>query len=197
MNIIKFLQNHRILHNTIYYLGTKRARKELYPKVINQISHSHKILDLGSGSCCLANILLKEGYDLSLLDVADISFVDDLHPQIYDGQTIPFPDKYFDIVLLLTVLHHTPNPELIIQEADRVGRKVIIIEDVFNNFWKMKLGHFLDSFTNMEFSDHPHSNKSDSQWKALFEKNSYKLINSSYTTLWKFGLSATYVIESI
>jgi SAM-dependent methyltransferase len=51
---------------------------------------------------------------------------------IFDGQTIPHPDKSFDIVSFVDVLHHTDDPSVLLKEAARVARKAVILKDHFS-----------------------------------------------------------------
>jgi ubiquinone/menaquinone biosynthesis C-methylase UbiE len=39
----------------------------------------------------------------------------DTKPVLYDGKKMPFKDNVFDAALLITVLHHTPDPESIVR----------------------------------------------------------------------------------
>lgn len=47
----------------------------------------------------------------------------------YDGSTLPFPDRSFDVSMLVDVLHHTDDPAAVLQEACRVSRQAIILKD--------------------------------------------------------------------
>ena len=47
----------------------------------------------------------------------------------FNGASIPYGDKEWDVVLFVDVLHHTRNPEALMDEAARVARKSIIIKD--------------------------------------------------------------------
>ena len=50
--------------------------------------------------------------------------------QPFDGVRIPNADSSFDVVMFVDVLHHTDDPLLLLQEAQRVG-KVILVKDHF------------------------------------------------------------------
>jgi hypothetical protein len=47
----------------------------------------------------------------------------------FDGTTIPFPDRSFDIVTFIDVLHHTIDPMALLAEGRRVARRAIVIKD--------------------------------------------------------------------
>ena len=52
---------------------------------------------------------------------------------IYNGREIPFQDKEFDTVLCCTALHHAEDQDAVLSEMKRVGRKIVIMEDRYDN----------------------------------------------------------------
>ena len=45
----------------------------------------------------------------------------------FDGKKVPYPDDQFDVAVLCDVLHHTPqNAAILLAEARRVARRVIV-----------------------------------------------------------------------
>jgi len=48
----------------------------------------------------------------------------------YDGVTIPFADRSFDVVLLADVLHHEEDPDRLLRECTRVTSRLLIVKDV-------------------------------------------------------------------
>jgi SAM-dependent methyltransferase len=45
------------------------------------------------------------------------------------GESLPFPDRRFDAAVAIGVLHHVPDPALVIAEMQRVARLAIFISD--------------------------------------------------------------------
>lgn len=49
---------------------------------------------------------------------------------LFDGKTLPYRDKSFDVAFLIFVLHHADDPSILLREASRVARHaVIVVED--------------------------------------------------------------------
>ena len=154
----------------------KRANNS-YNEIKEYLSKDDKILDIGSGTCNICQILKNNLYNCTAVDIKNKSILSNITPIIYDGKKLPFKDKSYDVALLLTVLHHTSNPESILKEAKRVAKRIIIIEDVYLNIFHKYLTFFIDSLSNFEFTKHPHSNKKDIEWKNLFNKLGLSLVD--------------------
>ncbi len=127
-----------------------------------------RVLDLGCGTGAISLMLKNMGCEVASADIADKNLTDQVVPVIYDGRKLPWPDNHFDAVLLLTVLHHTTDPESVLREACRVGGRIIVLEDVYANRAQKHLTFLLDSLFNLEFRGHPHTNKTDREWRRCF-----------------------------
>jgi len=103
--LIQFLQKNKFFRRIIYRAGKKRAQ-DMVGRIKPFLNKSDTILDIGSGTCNICEILLENNYRVFPLDVLDLSFVDGLKPIIYDEKKIPYGDDHFDKALILTVLHH-------------------------------------------------------------------------------------------
>ena len=159
------------------------------------LSKKNKIIDIGVGLGLLSSAIQKKGYYLCPVDVHNISIAKDIKPVLFDGQALPFKNNSFDTALLITVLHHTPNPEKIILETSRVAKKIIIMEDIFESTIHKYLTFIMDSIMNLEFFGHPHTNKSDKGWRKLFKKNKFTVLKYDRKPYWNFFISAIYVIS--
>ena len=192
--LLSFLQKNKFFRRIIYKAGKARA-EGMVKKLILFYKKNDIILDIGSGTCNVCEILLQKGYKINPLDVQDLSFVNNLKPILYDGNRIPYDNNKFGIALILTVLHHTPNPEKILKEAKRVSKRIIIIEDVYSNWFHKYITYFFDSLLNLEFIGHPHTNKNDKQWKEAFKKLGLKLIKVKYNRSFLVFKHATYYLK--
>lgn len=154
------------------------------------------ILEIGAGSGDIIHLLKNDHFEVRGVDIQDLSLFSDIKPIVYDGKTIPFKDKSFDTILLITVLHHTKNPEAILKEARRVAKRVIVVEDIFTGQLQKYVTFVMDSVTNFEFIGHPHSNRDDSEWRETFKKMGFTILNSSSETFWKVFLAGIYILKS-
>lgn len=192
---INKLQQNLIARKIIHFLTNKRMLNHIWKRISKYISKSEKILDIGAGACNLEELLKDKIYDITPIDIQDLSFVDDIKPIIYNGSKIPFKNDSFDTSLILTVLHHTSNPDLILKEARRVSQKIIVMEDIYNNPLQKALTFVMDNISNLEFGGNPHSNRSDKEWKKTFKELNLELVEVRYDSFWLFFQSATYVLK--
>lgn len=95
------------------------------------------VLDLGCGDARLAQLLAQDGFTPQIADVYKNPNVDNTRlpfKLLGQSEAVPFGDNQFDNTLLLTVLHHSDNPEQVLREAHRVTRpdgRVVVIESVY------------------------------------------------------------------
>jgi len=165
-------------------------------RIARHLTPGENILDLGTGNGALCLELRRKGHTVQPVDIQNISFFDSVVPEIYDGQRLPYADGHFDTALLITVLHHTPAPEAVLDEALRVtGNRLIVMEDVYRNFYQRHLTYFTDSLVNLEFVGHPHTNKTDAGWQTAFQERGLRLVHrESFRTL-LFFRQVIYVLE--
>ncbi len=95
-----------------------------------------KVLKVGNGLGYFATFMEEDGYQPTVIDIQ----VNEDAPNkervlVYDGKIFPFDDQSFDCVICTLVLHHTPYPYEIIKEMRRVGRRIIILEETYTDFF--------------------------------------------------------------
>jgi ubiquinone/menaquinone biosynthesis C-methylase UbiE len=106
------------------------------------------ILDLGCGEGNVGYELSRKGFDVTLADVADFHVKSHTLPFVLYGETLPFADKEFDVVLLYFVLHHAEDQTKVLREAVRVGKRIIIVESVYRSSFGKRVLVFLDILFN-------------------------------------------------
>ena len=152
-------------------------------------------IEIGSGPGSVLSVMRKRNYYVDGLDIADNGYREDLSPIVYGGQTMPFSDKAYDAALLLTVLHHTEDPDAVLREASRIAKKIVIIEDVYNNRLMEILTKAFDSLMNLEFFGHPHSNRTDAEWRQSFEALNLNITHSAIYRVGGIFKQAVYVLN--
>ena len=114
-----------------------RARLKLIREVTPLTNK--RILEVGSGSGCLAIPLRQQGHDvwaveagselLTLLQEHSASCGVSLPAVQADARKLPFADNSFDIVIVASLVHMIPDPAPLLYEVERVcqprGRLVI------------------------------------------------------------------------
>ena len=115
--------------------------------VFNEVSKQFvgtSLLDVGCGNGLVSELSKPNFAEIQLLDVmnylseeVDLPFVN-----YEEGCTFPIT-KTYDTVLLLTVLHHSSDPQLLLSEAWKAtAKRLIIIESVFGVHTPDPGGHY-------------------------------------------------------
>ena len=126
--------------------------KNEFRVIANLIEKDKKVLDVG----CADGTLMKFLKDNKNINIRGLEISKDkVQKCIAKGLTviegnaekdlIQFPDKSFDYVILSQTLQAFLNPELVINELLRVGKKAIVTIPNFG-FWKIRL-HLLTKGT--------------------------------------------------
>jgi SAM-dependent methyltransferase len=115
------------LHNQ---LVSQRRAEVIAGHLAQMIPANATVLDVGCGDGAVGGVLLGKRQDLSIQGI-DVLLRRDLHIPVvqYDGDVIPHPDRSFDTVIFIDVLHHTGDPLRFLKEARRVAGKCIIVKD--------------------------------------------------------------------
>ena len=57
--------------------------------------------------------------------------------EAFDGERLPFPDKTFDLVYAIDVVHHTVEPTALLTEMARCTKRYLLIKD---HTWRTRIG---------------------------------------------------------
>ena len=105
-----------------------RARR-VAGHVLPFIPEGARVLDVGSGNGLIAEeIKRQKNAALSLLDVIDWN-ISTFPVTLFDGKHVPFGDKEFAVVTLIDVVHHSEDENVLMQEALRVAKRVVLVEE--------------------------------------------------------------------
>jgi len=88
------------------------------------------VLDVGCGDGRLARLIADKRPDISICGI-DVQQRKDsaMRVEKFDGQSIPYGDGSFDVLMFVDVIHHADQPMTLLREATRVARQGILIKD--------------------------------------------------------------------
>jgi 2-polyprenyl-3-methyl-5-hydroxy-6-metoxy-1,4-benzoquinol methylase len=194
MGISAFLQK-GIFSRMVIKLWKWDAREKVR-RLSPWLKINQKVLDVGSGYGMVAQLLQQMSIQVDCLDIADSAVEGCPRPMIFDGYNIPEKISGYDYALLLTVLHHSGEPERLLNACSCISKGVIVIEDVYSNNLQRRLTHFFDSLLNWEFKDHPHSNKTHQEWLKTFRELNLELVGYHSKRFVGLFRQNTYVLRS-
>lgn len=139
-----------LIHERLIFPRRIRALSRL---ISNAVHLNATILDVGCGSGELSHVVMQERQDLKISGLEVQVRPHTLIPVAgYDGQSLPYEDKSFDVVMFIDVLHHTNNAFQILAEAKRVSRKQVVIKDhLCEDVCDLKILQFMDRVGNDRF----------------------------------------------
>ncbi len=106
----------------------------------SRVNQKHCVLDIATGAGFLALEFAKRaglviGCDLThnmlkkACEKQESSGLDNIGFLLSDVESLPFPDKSFDIVSCRFAFHHFPDPMIALREMERVCKEKIVIVD--------------------------------------------------------------------
>ncbi|MBI3313216.1 MAG: methyltransferase domain-containing protein [Candidatus Omnitrophica bacterium] len=169
-------------------LGLDKRAESMVQVFENDLPQKSQILDVGGGWGFYAAPLAERGHQLTILDVVKPG-IQKAPVILYGGERFPFEDKSFDVSILVTVLHHVPFPEKVIEEVRRVTRHaVILVEDLYHHSLGRWWTVLRDQLFNFEFFGHPCNFKKREEWLSLFESSGFSLKSEKKIYTWLAGL---------
>jgi SAM-dependent methyltransferase len=159
----------------LVYSGGRRRALTLADWIAPDLQGVRSLVDIGTGTGNLAEVLRERGLDVVPVDVENLSFTHGVVPLIYDGQRLPFEADAFDAALISAVLHHLDDGAALLGEARRVAPRVIVIEDVHRNRLHRTVCSLLDRLLSLEFDDARHTYRSDAAWRSLFQRSGLRV----------------------
>ena len=131
-----------------------------------------RILDVGCGDGTISARLKSKRGDVEIcgIDVLPRSSAR-ISVGMFDGRRIPFADGSFDVVLFSDVLHHTNDPSILLREARRVARLLVVKDHFRKGIGASVRLRFMDWVGNARFGVAlPYNYWTDAQWYAAWKK---------------------------
>lgn len=93
------------------------------------------VLDVGAGTGRAVRFLNERRPGMRVVGLEPVEglrkIARDAGGEFFDGtgESLPFQDDEFDVVLATAVMHHVPDPTVVLAEMTRVARKAVMISD--------------------------------------------------------------------
>lgn len=172
-----FINKFPLLSKKLASMYMDRAN-QIVPKISPHLNKQENILDIGCGTGAISRILKTKGFNkITLVDVDYNKMCDQFPVIIYDGKKLPFNNKQFSTSLLLAVLHHSDNHDLLLDEAIRVSSdKIIIMEDIFTDLPSRIITFIGDCLVNFELHS-PFRNHPKEDWIEIFKEKNLEVLS--------------------
>ena len=149
-----------------------RRTRVLADHLAGLIPPGSRVLDVGCGDGTIDCLIKERQPDVEIEGIDPL-----LRPQVhilvrtFDGEHIPYPDRSFDVVMLVDVLHHTADPGILLREAARVGKAVLIKDHFREGLFANETLRLMDWVGNARHGVAlPYNYWPKSEWIAAFDQ---------------------------
>lgn len=188
------------------YVHNRRVRV-LRRELSSLLPDRGSVLDVGCGDGLLAALVQQDKPNVVITGI-DVLVREHSHIPVvkFNGTTIPFPDRSFDTLMFVDVLHHTGDPRLLLREAARVARNTIVIKDhTLDGLAAGATLRFMDRIGNRRYNVAlPYNYWPKREWLDVFEALGLKVrIWRSKLDLyprwldWWFGRSLHFIAQAV
>jgi SAM-dependent methyltransferase len=156
----------------LHEFGVRERRSNVLAREVGAcLPLNSTVLDVGCGDGLIASLISAKRPDLSFHGIDVLRRQNSFIPvDLFDGETIPFADQSFDVVMFVDVLHHTADPLPLLVEARRIARHSIVIKDHYcRSEWDRRTLKLMDNVGNSRFGvSLPFNYLSPQEWQRLF-----------------------------
>jgi len=159
-----------------------RRIKKLAEEIAERLPQGARVLDVGCGSGDLAALIMQIRPDVAIEGIDVLVRPGTAIPvHQYDGAHIPFDDDTFDAAMVVDVLHHTDDPEAVLNEIARTARTIVIKDHLRNGFAAGVTLRFMDWVGNAAHGVRlPYNYLTRAEWLDIWSR--LQLRTSAFTT---------------
>lgn len=154
-------------------LVMSRRVEALAGNIAELIDRPGKLLDVGCGDGTVAALICQKVAGLTADGIDVMARPSCVIPmKVYDGAVFPCAAQSYDYVLFTDVLHHTPDPLILLREAQRVARRAILVKDhLRESAWDDLILRFMDWVGNRPHGVVlPYNYWSERQWRYAWSR---------------------------
>jgi SAM-dependent methyltransferase len=131
-----------------------------------------RLLDVGCGDGNIDVLLMQKRPDIHIEGIDVLLRPSSRIPvRFFDGAQIPYPDASFDVAMFVDVLHHTEDPLVLLKEAARVARNIVIKDHLREGFLSNTTLRFMDWVGNAHHGVVlPYNYWSRARWEGAFSQ---------------------------
>jgi SAM-dependent methyltransferase len=162
-----------VLHDRLVFSRRVRVLAGWFAELVPANAH---VLDVGCGDGLISALLRQQRPDITVRGI-DVLPREKTHipVEIFDGEHFPFGDAAYDVVLFSDVLHHTNDPKILLREAHRVGRNVLIKDHYREGLLANTRLRFMDWVGNARYGVAlPYNYWRKQQWKTAWQETKLK-----------------------
>lgn len=157
------------LHQTLVF---GRRTRVIADRLTPLLPSAASVLDVGCGDGTIASLILQRRPDISIRGI-DVLVRPETNIPVdpFDGEHLPYDDKTVDVVSFIDVLHHTNDPTVLLKEAKRVARSMIVLKDhTMNGILAYQTLRFMDWVGNASHGVAlPYNYWPEAKWRLTFD----------------------------
>jgi SAM-dependent methyltransferase len=160
----------RVLHNRLVMNRRAEVLTQWFAKLLPP---SVNLLDVGCGDGAVSALLQSKRPDVRVRGIDVLPRTKTYIPvELFDGANFPFEEASFDVVLFSDVLHHTEDPNILLQEARRVTSRYLLIKDHYRKGFAARARlRFMDWVGNARFGVAlPYNYWTEERWKEAWQR---------------------------
>jgi len=149
-----------------------RRVRVLTNHLVDLIPPGARVLDVGCGEGTIDNLIAEKRPDVTIEGIDVLVWPEAKIPvKQFDGSTIPHADGSFDVVMFVDVLHHTMDSSVLLAEAIRVGKSILIKDHFQDGLLARPTLQLMDWVGNAHHGvSLPYNYSSRKEWNAVFKR---------------------------